>query len=121
MGNTQGRAPDETRAYLLPTDLARDRFYLSGSWKNTNDDMELSSVPGSISLRFYARNVFLVAGTSGDPIELTIRVDDKPAGKTIINGFQLYQVYNSTSGYREHKIELIPAAPGLMTYTFTFG
>ncbi len=120
IGNKEGWQPEKVVTYKLPSKIARDQFYLNGQWFNRKDNMELTNAHGSITLRYFAKSVNLVAGANTKkPVTITIKVDGKETKTITVKNFDLYTVVANTQ-YGEHTLE-IEAEPGLMAYTFTFG
>lgn len=118
LGNKEGWQADKIVEYKMPASIERDKFYLEGSWKNNPDNMELVSQEGRIKLRYYARDVNIVAGSSQET-EIVVYLDGKEHRIVSINEFDLYNLVDLNE-YGEHELE-IKASNGLMAYTFTFG
>ena len=118
IGNKEGWKPDQTVNYTTSQSIEPNKFYLFGDWLNVNDNMELVSKNGTITLRYFAKNVNLVAG-SKTKTEISIKLDGKHYKNIEVSDFDLYNVI-SEGNYSEHTLE-IDAQKGLMAYTFTFG
>jgi thiol-disulfide isomerase/thioredoxin len=131
-GNVEGIKPEETVEYTLPSKIEKNKFYISGSWKNTKDYMELVNDSGLIVLKYNAKVVNIVAGQDAN---LTIKLDDSyltndelgsdailQNGKSIVttNELNLYNLVDDT-GYFEKTIEINVSGEGFRIYTFTFG
>lgn len=118
MGSPQGWIPEQVVTYTTPSTIENNKFYLTGDWLNKNDNMELVSDKGTITIKYFAKNVNLVAG-SKIKTQISIKLDGKPYNTLEISEFDLYNIV-SEKDYLEHALE-IEAQKGLMTYTFTFG
>ncbi len=118
MGNTEGWKPEIMVSYELPSELLDDKFYLEGSWKNNKDGMELKSKTGKIFLKYGAKDVNLVAGSSTEK-EIIVKIDGKEVGRQTISDFDLYEIIQGDD-YAPHTLELL-VPEGVMVYTFTFG
>ena len=84
---------------------------------NNKDNMESKS-DGKIVLSYSSKKVNLVAG-AGNPINVSIYIDNNFVHNVAISNYQLYEVYSAES-YGEHTLE-IRAPKGLKAFTFTFG
>ncbi len=119
MGNAEGWKPDKIQNYQLPATRTDHKFYLEGSWKNNNDNMELMSETGRILLAYEAKNVNLVARAS-QPIDIEVLQDGNVIRTVTVDAFDLYPLIEDEE-YARHELELRMTEPGLMAYTFTFG
>lgn len=117
LGNPEGLKPGNTVDYMLPESIEKNKFYLEGSWKNNNDDME-SMGDGKIVLGYFAKKVNIVAG-SDEPVEITIYNDGEEIKKLTIKDFGLYDLVSLDSP-GEHILR-IETEKGLRAFTFTFG
>jgi hypothetical protein len=84
-----------------------------------------------LRLRFKARQVFLVLGTSdGKPKTATLRLNSEPIGgqggkdvakgKVTVDRQALYELVNRNDS-REGQLDIIADSPGIEMYVFTFG
>ena len=133
IGNPEGFKPEQTVAYTLPSTLERNQFYLDGNWTNKSDYMELASDTGKIVLPYHAKNVNIVAGTTG---VVSVELDGNPIsatekGKSVtlnadgsnsvkISSQQLYSLVEDTN-YFDKTITITVSGKGFRIYTFTFG
>ena len=125
---------DSVADYNYPKSIAKNYVYLSGTWKNNADNMELVSNEGSILLTYDAKKINIVAGSENksDAYVLldTNFLDEKTKGsdaifqgnKSIvnINEFKLYNVASAENS-GTHMLELQVGGKGFKIYTFTFG
>jgi thiol-disulfide isomerase/thioredoxin len=132
IGNPEGIRPEQEVTYTLPETPTKNFAYLEGTWKNTNDYMELVSDSGKVVLKYQAKNVNIVAG---QPANLTIKLDGNaatlaeigPDGK-IVDGKAMVQtsdhrLYNivDDDDYYEKTLHIDVQGKGFRIYTFTFG
>ncbi len=151
LGNAEGFSPGSDVEYALPAAAGerRDLFYVGGTWANEEGHMRLVSESGSIVVRYYAKEVNIVAGGDAE-IEVTVdgrpvpeglrgsdmgvpaapgapaggqaqaEVSDAPATVVPVAGHDLYNVVSGGQA-EEHVLRLDVRGPGLAVYTFTFG
>ena len=136
LGSPEGYQPGQSVEYSTPGELENDKIYLTGKWMNNAENMELVSGNGSVSLKYNAREVNLVAGVNGT-LESTLELylDGAPLGESMrgsdvvaVDGKALVKVkdqklYNLVkgAGYDENSLEIRVVGAGLKAYTFTFG
>ena len=153
LGNAEGFSPGADVEYALPAEAGgrRDLFYVGGTWANEEGHMRLASESGSIVLRYYAKEVNIVAGgdaeivvtIDGRPVPEGLRGSDMavaaapgapaggqapgdgagaPAAATVVP-VAGHDLYNVVSGGQaeEHVLRIDAKGPGLAVYTFTFG
>ena len=107
----------------------RDAIQVTGSWVDHGQYLE-AAAPGHVRLQFHADTVYVVSGSGGAALQVTVRLDGQPvpapAAGSALNGSaftvprqDLYQLLAGvSSGY--HLIDLsVPA--GFELFTFTFG
>jgi hypothetical protein len=116
LGNSEGWRPNQDVSYSLPEDMERNMFYLNGTWRNNEDNMEAVTA-GTVELRFSAKSVNVVAQADA-PTTLQVFVDGKPHRNVTIGASDLYEVADVPPG--PHRLTLL-AQPGTKFYTFTFG
>lgn len=143
LGNAEGFSPGADVEYDLPAAAGerRDLFYVGGTWANEEGHMRLVSDAGSIVLRYYAKEVNIVAGggaeievtIDGGPVPEELRGSDVEGGASssasaasaptvvAVGGHDLYNVISSGGQAEEHVLRLDARGPGLAVYTFTFG
>lgn len=137
LGNAEGFSPGSDVEYELP-DVAgerRDLFYVGGTWANEEGHMRLESDAGSIVVRYYAKEVNIVAGgdaeievtIDGRPVPERLRGSDveaaAPGAPTVVPvaGHDLYNLVSSDGQAEERVLRIDARGPGLAVYTFTFG
>ncbi len=113
------QTPSSPAAYTLPADVELNHFALGGSWQFGQEYIQLAKGAGEIKLKFHSGNVYMVA-SSPHPATLTVTVDGKAQPSVIVQGSQLYTLFNSND-YADHVIEIHVSEPGFQAYTFTFG
>lgn len=118
MGSPQGWQPEQVVTYTTPKTIENNKFYLTGDYLNKNDNMELVSDTGTLTIKYFAKNVNLVAG-SKTKTQISVKLDATPLSTLEVSDFDLYNIV-SKEDYGEHTLE-IQAQKGLMVYTFTFG
>jgi cytochrome c biogenesis protein CcdA/thiol-disulfide isomerase/thioredoxin len=131
VSQTAGTCENGVCTFTGDIEVPRDRYALTGTWNRQPEFVELAEGAGTITYRFNARKVFLVAESSS-PVTAQIYVDGKPitttdAGEDVIDGrvtfnsARLYTLINMADGISEHTLEIKAATPGLKAYAFTFG
>jgi len=129
LGNEEGFQPGKTVTYSESGKTDLHKFYLTGSWKNYADSMELVSNTGAIKLLYNAKQVNIVTENNA---ELEILLDGKPvpvkySGDDITSGSRLIvsepDLYNiiSSENSASHTIEIQVEGKGFQIFTFTFG
>jgi thiol-disulfide isomerase/thioredoxin len=129
LGNEEGFQPEKTVTYSESGKTDLHKFYLTGSWKNYADSMELVSDTGIIKLLYNAKQVNIVTENNA---ELEIFLDEEPlpakyAGDDITAGNRLIvsepDLYNiiSSENSASHAIEIQIEGKGFQIFTFTFG
>ncbi len=114
-----------------PKDVRTNELYLVGQWNFGDEYAENLNAGAKIIFRYDAKNVYLVAGATGDGVALEVLRDGLPlgeaAGKDIVNGTVrvtssgLYRLVEDRAGYGIHTLEITAENPGLRAFTFTFG
>ena len=129
LGNSEGFSPNSVVDYTLPDSIKPNFFYISGSWENNRDGMQLKSDSGEILLQYSAKEVNIVAGNTAG---LTILLDGEPItaeysgldvgedGTVRVDGHDLYNLVQSEEA-ESHLIHIITDDPGFEIFTFTFG
>lgn len=129
-GNPEGYALGSVFDYAAPDTFEPNIPYVSGNWKNNEDNLELVDTDGSVYLTYYAKNVNIVAGaSSGSTIDVYLDGTKLPAdsyGFDVVDGtatIKLQQLYSlvNTPNSGAHQLELTIKGQGFKIYTFTFG
>lgn len=106
--------------YRKPERVALNTFALGGTWRLTDEYAELESGTGSITIRFSASKVNLVAGSNAD-IPAEIYLDGARIGTETFREHDLYNLVDLKGDYGEHALEIRFTKPGLKAFAFTFG
>lgn len=117
--------------YSFPEDLQNNEWALQGKWNIQGQKILSVGDQTAIKIHFYARKVFVVAGSSSNKsIAMKVFLNGKPmtthAGSDVINGtlmvsnHTLYEVINFQTS-ENGILELSSTTPGVEMYTFTFG
>lgn len=114
------KASSNEVAYSLPSELPLNTFALEGIWKFDGDYATLSKGTGKIMLSFYSGKVFMVASSNNGPITITTIIDGEPGQEIIVEGSELYTLFDSED-YENHVIEIQIPDSGFQAFTFTFG
>src|ERR1700733_15312890 len=129
-----GFSQDQPHRYSAPAALKLNQWALNGSWNVDPEKAVLSTVPGKIEFRFYARDLHLVLGPGSDGKPVRFRVlldgaapaanhgaDTDSSGAGAIDRQRLYQLIRQTGDVREHVFSIEFLDPGVQAYSFTFG
>ena len=128
-----GFARGKPATYAAPPRLALGQWAYAGRWDVNYQRGRLDGPSGSLSIRFKARDLHLVLGsTSGRPVRFRLTLDGKapgadrgldidPAGNGRIAGHRLYQLVRHKGGARERTFTITFLDPGAEAYAFTFG
>jgi cytochrome c biogenesis protein CcdA/thiol-disulfide isomerase/thioredoxin len=107
--------------YHFPTGLPEDHWALKGKWKIEAEKIVAAENKAALRLNFKAGKVFLVLGSdTGKPLQLKIRLNEKPAGAITVERNTLYQLLDQKQSDKG-LLEIETDAPGLVAYAFTFG
>lgn len=129
IGNIEGSQPDKIVTYNEDTNEKMENVvYLQGSWMNNLDNVQLSSSSGSITLRYNAKSVNIVAGGNtslkiyldGTEVSAQDQGTDAQNQIIIISGQRLYNII-STKDYGAHTVKIETTGKEFELYTFTFG
>ncbi len=117
LGNSEGWQPEQTVTYRLPDQITTAKFYLDGTWRNNDDNMEAVK-DARIVLQYTAKDVYMVAGADA-PGTIGVAVDGETRAPYTVTDQTLYTAVDG-DGYGSHLLELhVPQ--GVRVYTFTFG
>lgn len=124
----------KSRTYAAPARLALNHWALSGDWTLERTVTVLNKEGGRIALRFHARDVHLVMGSTAPnrPVRFHIKIDGAAPGAH--NGVdvdaegsgsvrepRLYQLVRQSRAITERTFEIEFLDPGVRAYAFTFG
>lgn len=119
--------------YRPPSALNLNQWGLDGRWEVEPQRTVNLAKGGLIALRFHARDLHLVLGSStGKPVRFRVLIDGKPpgadrgvdidaAGYGTVAGQRLYQLVRQKAGSRERLFTIEFLDPGVEAYAFTFG
>jgi thiol-disulfide isomerase/thioredoxin len=127
-------APDASRVYAEPAQLALNQWALAGDWTVGRQATVLNAPNGRIAYRFHARDLHLVMGAvrRDRPVRFRVRVDGAPPGAA--HGLdvdaqgegtaaepRLYQLVRQSAPIVDRRFEIEFLDPGVAAYSFTFG
>ena len=128
--NTSNLCSNNVCTYTESKTVSQDDYALSGMWKRSPEFISLESSTGSLSYKFHAKKVHLVASA----LNLTtamIYIDGKPitshqSGRDVINGkvsigkATLYTLVDLGDSAETHTLEVQFIGQGAQVYTLTF-
>ncbi len=150
IGNWEGRGvlvnayhPGKTHRYRLPARIADGRAGLSGSWQTDRNGMiyrgrgQPGPQAGRLAMRYHAREIYAVLNVAhGHPERVYLLQDGRALPKTaagedvrydahgrsyiFVRASRLYYLATNPA-IGEHRLELLPTAPGFTVNSFTFG
>ncbi|AWN53077.1 cytochrome c biogenesis protein CcdA [Methylobacterium sp. 17Sr1-1] len=107
---------------------------LSGTWAVEPEYARLAAPDGSVTYRFRARDLHLVAGPGPDgrPVGFDVTLDGEPPGADhgvdagsdgagTVSATRLYQLVRQSGPVRERSFAIRFHRPGVRVYAFTFG
>jgi thiol-disulfide isomerase/thioredoxin len=124
---------DTPRTYRLPDRLRADHWALAGSWRVDYDKAVLEGDVGTISYRFHARDIHLVASTgSAAPVDFQVLLDGEAPGSSrgidvdehgrgVLDSGRLYSLIRQHEHVRTREVRVTFSAPGVEAYEFSFG
>jgi cytochrome c biogenesis protein CcdA/thiol-disulfide isomerase/thioredoxin len=113
-GTNRFRLPAGLPAALPPHHLAYE-----GAWRIKPSSAAAARDGARVHLRFYARRVFLVLGSSGGQRAVSVALDGRPRRALTVSAHRLYEIVNLHAP-GEHLLTLT-LARGTEAYAFTFG
>jgi thiol-disulfide isomerase/thioredoxin len=129
-----GLEPDRSRVYVEPSQLALNRWGLSGDWTVGEQVTTLNEPGGRIVHRFRGRDVNLVLGSRADgaPIRFRVLLDGQPPdrargldvderGNGTVSEERLYQLIRQDGPISARTFEITFIDAGAQAYVFTFG
>ncbi|MEK7811762.1 MAG: thioredoxin family protein, partial [Pseudomonadota bacterium] len=124
---------DEQSDYSTPRQLGKNQWALQGKWLVSEQSATLHSAAGTLSYRFYARDVHLVMGShSGKPIRFKVTLDGKvlgvnhgvdtdAQGNGKVHEQRLYQLVRQAGTLKEHTLRIEFLDADAEVFAFTFG
>jgi hypothetical protein len=110
-----------TGEFTAPAGLGAGDHALAGTWTVDREFVESGEAGAAIHMRYIAGEVNLVMATaSGDPIDVTVQVDDRPPTTVTVEASDLYNLVDDDTA-DVHDITVTATAPGLRAFAFTFG
>jgi thiol-disulfide isomerase/thioredoxin len=122
-----------TSKYSFGGKVEKNYAYVSGEWKNNEDNLELVSDSGEIILVYDAKRANIVAEATDSRINVmmdNIYLNEETKGFDVVfennrsvvhvSGSDLYSIANA-SDYGEHYLSMRVNGKGFRIYTFTFG
>ncbi len=117
----EGVVDDVPTLYSFPTNLPQDTWALQGKWNVAKQYIQAMANNASIEIHFYARKLFLVAGTvNNTPTTVQVSLNNKPMPAITIEAHTLYSVLTLDTAQKGILQLTFPKA-GVQLYTFTFG
>lgn len=129
-----GLRPDEANAYPQASGLRLNQWTATGTWTIARHATVLTEAPGTIAMRFQARDVNLVVGPAvrGATIPMRVRLDGRAPGSDhglhvdasgagTVSAQGLYQLIRQQAPTSERLVEIEFLEPGVEAYCFTFG
>ena len=116
--NLAGQTVQEDRmsTYQAPASIPQDEYAYNGEW-SIGSESATAGQGAMLSLRYQARDVYLVLGGSGT---IKVSVDGVQTRAIVVGGGpRLYQLVGSDS-YQQRLLSLA-VSPGVQAYDFTFG
>jgi cytochrome c biogenesis protein CcdA/thiol-disulfide isomerase/thioredoxin len=116
--NLAGQTVQEDRmsTYQAPASIPQDEYAYNGEW-SIGSESATAGQGAMLSLRYQARDVYLVLGGSGT---IKVSVDGVQTRAIVVGGVpRLYQLVGSDS-YQQRLLSLA-VSPGVQAYDFTFG
>jgi len=124
--------PDRTQRHA-PRPPRLNAWTLGGGWVQRSEFVEATEADGTIALRFHARDLHLVLGsTDGRPVPFRVTVDGHAPGpdhgvdvddqgRGTISGERLYQLVREKDAVADHTFEIRFDRAGARAWVFTFG
>ncbi len=129
-----GFSEDRAKTYATPPSLELNHWGLGGDWLVRGENGVLKTAPGTLSFRFYARDLHLVMGpgVDGKPVRFRVELDGAtpgpdhgtdiaPDGSGVVREQRLYQLIRQSKEVKEHTFTIHFLDSGVQVYSFTFG
>ena len=122
----------EPLRYARPDLLSLNHWALAGDWTMAEQAVTLNQAGGQIAYRFRARDLHLVMGAAGTPVEFRVLIDGQPPGpahgadlddqgRGTVSYPRLYQLIRQPGRITDRTFEITFDGPGARAYVFTFG
>ncbi|HKC28087.1 MAG TPA: hypothetical protein VKB75_08755 [Jatrophihabitans sp.] len=125
---------DIARSYSAPQHLPLNTWALSGDWSVRTDRVTASDGGGSVAVRFHARDLHMVTGSSDghSAVRVQVRVDGQPPagshgldvdedGAGVITEPRMYQLVRQSPPITGRTAEITFLDPGAEAFVLTFG
>lgn len=107
--------------YTFPDTLKTNQWALSGLWTIDAEKIMSAQTGAILKIHFYAGKVFIVMGNaSSKSIKVKVLLNDVVHSSIEVKAHNLYEVITFKRP-TEGTLQMIPDAPGLEVFTFTFG
>jgi len=129
-----GLVQDRIQNYAIPPSLDLNQWALGGIWYVDKEKAALTKARGTITYRFYARDLHLVLGPGpdGKPIRFRVQLDGSSPGANhgadtdahgegVIKEQRLYQLIRQGEAVGQHVFSIEFLDTGVEAYSFTFG
>lgn len=129
-----GPIPDQSRTYIVPSQLTLNQWALSGDWTITKGFSEPHAPGGKLAYRFHARDMHLVMGASdpSKPVRFRVMIDGIPPtmdhgldidadGWGSVKEPRLYQLVRQSRPITDRTLEIEFPDAGSQVWCFTFG
>ena len=135
-GNDKKIISETAQALQLPEQFTPRHFYLKGTWKSTEESLQLTGPPAALVIPHEARGVYLVAGSmASSPVPAEIKIDGQPLTKKIkgrdivlqdgksylfVKDYRLYELLKLPEKRGAYKLEIIFEDPGVEIFKASF-
>jgi thiol-disulfide isomerase/thioredoxin len=129
-----GPRPSESHVYTAPSSLPLNHWALQGDWMMAKEGTTLNVAPGSVFIRFHARDLHLVMGPTSrcDTTRFRVRIDGEAPGDARgadvdAEGFgavthqRLHQLVRQHGPIVDRTFELTFLDADVQLFAFTFG
>ena len=129
-----GLKADKAHVYVVPGQLSRNHWALSGNWTIGREAIVLDQPNGRIAYRFHARDLHLVMGPATPNTTVRFRilldgqaphgahgVDVDEQGSGIVAEPRMYQLIRQMGSISDRQFEIQFLDVGVEAYSFTFG
>lgn len=133
LGSPEPLRMDAPRRYSSAKYVARNVFYLEGTWKISAEYAAPTEIGAKIIYRYSASSVHLIMDGGGNAHRVRLTLDGAPLSERVrgidvvsdsaltVRGGRLYDLVDARGVYGEHLLALEFPDPGVKCYAFTFG